>query len=215
LCPYIDARGGGVRACWDIIKSDIHSAFHQLFHLDARGLRKINTSLIVLIPKKDGADTLHDFRPISLIHSIVKLFTKVLALRLAPKLDEMVAQCQSAFIKNRCIQENFLYVQNTTQFFHKTRKLAILLKLDLAKAFDSVSWTYLLDMLRARGFGERWREWMAMLFASIGVLASFDQWSAVPIHPSQTWAPTGGPLVPFLVHSCDGTTSPHPRPRHG
>jgi hypothetical protein len=110
------------------MKFDIHAAFHQLFILDAHGLWKINTSLIVLIPKKDGADALHDYRPISLIHRIVKLFTKVLARRLAPRLDEMVSPCQSAFIKNRCIQENFIYVQNTTRFFHRTKKVGHLIE---------------------------------------------------------------------------------------
>jgi hypothetical protein len=92
--------------------------------------------------------------------------SKILASRLAPKLEELVDQCQSAFIKHRCIQENYLYVQCTTHFFHKTKKPAILLKLDLAKAFDSVSWQYLMDMLKARGFGDRWREWIAMILAS-------------------------------------------------
>jgi hypothetical protein len=49
--------GGFYRSCWDIIKSDVHAAFHQLFHLDARGPRKINSSLIVLIPKKGDPNT--------------------------------------------------------------------------------------------------------------------------------------------------------------
>jgi hypothetical protein len=97
--PWPDGFSGGFfKSCWEIIKFDIHAAFHQLiFHLDAHGLWKINTSLIVLIPKKDGADALHDYRPISLIHSIVNLFTKVLARCLAPKLEEIVSPCQSAF----------------------------------------------------------------------------------------------------------------------
>jgi hypothetical protein len=51
-------------------------------------------------------------------------------------------------------------------FFPQDKKAAILLKLDLAKAFDSVSWQYLLDMLMARGFGDHWREWIAMILAS-------------------------------------------------
>jgi hypothetical protein len=99
----------------------------------------VNPSLITLIPKKGDTETLSDFRPISLIHSLTKLFTKVLARRLGPKLDEMVAPCQTAFIKNRCIQENYLYVQNTARFLHRTKRPAVLLKLDLAKAFDIVS----------------------------------------------------------------------------
>ena len=107
--------------------------------MDRRGLARVNKAIIVLIPKKQGVETLQDFRPISLIHSLLKIFTKLLARRLAPKLKDLVDQCQSAFIKKRSIHENFLYVQNTARYLHKNKRPSILLKLDIAKAFDSIS----------------------------------------------------------------------------
>jgi hypothetical protein len=60
----------------------------------------LNTSLIALIPKQQGADALQDYRPISLINSVVKIFSKILASCLAPKLDNMIGPSQSAFVKN-------------------------------------------------------------------------------------------------------------------
>jgi hypothetical protein len=42
----------------------------------------------------------------------------------------------------------------------------LLVKLDIAKAFDSVSWVYLLDMLRARGFSQRWCDWIALILST-------------------------------------------------
>jgi hypothetical protein len=46
-----------------------------------------------------------------LVHSFAKLITKILAKRLVVRLDEMVSPSQSAFIKGRCIQDNFMLVQ--------------------------------------------------------------------------------------------------------
>ncbi|KAK1616134.1 hypothetical protein QYE76_021651 [Lolium multiflorum] len=89
-------------------------------------------------------------------------------------MDDLVSPCQSAFISGRSIQDNFLYVQNIAKHYHQTKTPALLLKLDIAKAFDTVSWTYILDMLHARGFPVRWRNWIALLFrtASSKVLIS-------------------------------------------
>lgn len=112
--------GGFYKTCWDTIKHDLLAALNQLFRMDSRGLDCINRAILVLIPKKLGADAIQDFRPISLLHSVIKIFSKILALRLAPKLNTLVDQCQSAFIKKRSIQENFL---NTARFFQLPRIL--------------------------------------------------------------------------------------------
>lgn len=41
----------------------------------------------------------------------------------------------------------------------------ILLKLDISKAFDTLSWLFLLELVQARGFGEPWRRWVAALLS--------------------------------------------------
>ena len=54
----------------------------KLFVGDTRGFAKMNKANIILIPKKADAEEIGDFRPISLIHNILKLFAKVLDKRL-------------------------------------------------------------------------------------------------------------------------------------
>jgi hypothetical protein len=49
------------------------------------------------------ASRIKDYRPITLIHTVGKLISKVLVNRLAPKLGELVHVSQSAFIKGRFI----------------------------------------------------------------------------------------------------------------
>jgi hypothetical protein len=97
---------------------------------------------------------IRDFRPISLVHSFAKLITKILANRLAARLNELVSPIQSAFIKGRFIQDNFMLVQQTARYLHRQKQARILLKLDITKAFDSVSWPFMLQVPRNLGFGQ-------------------------------------------------------------
>jgi len=111
----------------------------------------LNSANVVLIPKKEGAESIGDYRLISLIHGIAKLISKLLAARLQPYMNVIVSTNQSAFIKSRAIHDNFMYVRNIARGFHRSNIPALLFKLDIAKAFDTVRWDYLLDLMRRQG----------------------------------------------------------------
>jgi hypothetical protein len=70
-----------------------------MFSLNSQGFDRLNSANIILLPKKADAMRVTDFRPISLMHSIAKIFAKLLANKLALLLDSLVSKCQSAFIK--------------------------------------------------------------------------------------------------------------------
>ena len=97
--------GAFFKATWDIIKDDIVAAANNFHALRCSGLQMINSANIILLPKKDGAEEITDFRPISLIHSFIKIIAKALALRLAPHMNAIVSTNQSAFIKTRSIHD--------------------------------------------------------------------------------------------------------------
>ena len=84
-----------------------------------RNFETLNSAFITLLPKTEEANCAKDFRPISLVHSFAKLVTKLLANRLAGRLQQMVSPNQSAFIKGRFIQDNFMLVQQTARFLHQ------------------------------------------------------------------------------------------------
>ena len=158
--------GNFFKACWDLVKIDLLKALEQIFHLKGDTWNLLNTAHLVLIPKKDGAATAGDFRPLSLMHSIAKILCKILANRLGPELDSIVSHSQSAFIKKRCINDNFLFVRNVIKEAHVKRTPMLFMKLDIAKTFDSVHWDYLLEVLRAYGFGQKWRDLVSLILAT-------------------------------------------------
>jgi len=106
-------------------------------------------------------------RPISLMHSFSKLFAKCLATRLAPKPKDIVAMNQSALIKGRAIHDNFRTVQLACRWLHSRKFPAVLIKIDIAKAFDSVAWPFLLEILQHIGFSRRWTNWISILLSTV------------------------------------------------
>jgi mannosylglycoprotein endo-beta-mannosidase len=151
------------RCCWSVLRTDVIAALCAIWLGRDQDFDWLNEALITLLPKKEGTIDLKDFRPVSLVHSFARLLTKILARRLAPRMDELMDGNQTAFIRGRCIQDNFLLVQESAKRLHARREAAVLLKVDIAKAFDSLAWPFLLSVLRQRGFGTRWLRWITLL----------------------------------------------------
>jgi hypothetical protein len=90
----------------------------------------------------------------------------VLANQLVPRLEELIHVMQSAFMKGQYIQDNFRYVQTSAKLLHARSHSSLLLKVDISRAFDSVCWSFLLDVMTFVGFPAVWREWIAVLLSS-------------------------------------------------
>jgi hypothetical protein len=75
--------------------------------MDFRSFHHLNGALLTLVPKKPNPVSLSDYRPISLIHSFGKLFSKAAANRFAHHLPNLISTNQSAFIKGCLIHDNF------------------------------------------------------------------------------------------------------------
>ena len=59
------------------MKKDILVVFEEFFH-HCKFKKSLNATFIALIPKKNDASNIRDFRPISLVGSVYKILAKVL-----------------------------------------------------------------------------------------------------------------------------------------
>lgn len=159
---------------WEVIKPDIINLFNAFWSLDTRSLYLLNDALMVLLRKCPTPKKIGDYRPISLIHSVGKLLTKGLARRLAPRLHELVKNNQSAFVKGGSLYDNFRAVQLSARWSHGRNHPCVLLKVDIAKAFDSVSWEFLLELLRHAGFSLRWTDWILAILSTASTKVSIN-----------------------------------------
>ena len=92
-----------------------------------------------------------DFRPISLVGSLYKLLVKVLANRIKKVMGKVISEPQYAFVEGKQILNVVLIANEAVDSRLKSNQGGVLCKLDIEKAYDHVSWKFLLVVLRKNG----------------------------------------------------------------
>ncbi|XP_074314781.1 uncharacterized protein LOC141650580 [Silene latifolia] len=121
-------------------------------------LSQVNATVITLIPKNDRPTSVVHYRPISCCNVLYKVISKILCARLALVLPDIISKNQGAFVKGRSILENILICQDLVRMYNrKAASPRCMFKLDLQKAYDSIEWGFLEQMLVALNFPEKFR----------------------------------------------------------
>ncbi|KAM0880624.1 hypothetical protein ACQ4PT_033459 [Festuca glaucescens] len=77
-------------------------------------------------------------------------------------MEILVSKNQSTFIKGRHLHDNFVVVRQMARKINYMKEVGVLLKLDISRSFDSLSWSFLLEVLHKLGFPEPWLRWIAI-----------------------------------------------------
>nr|GEV36900.1 RNA-directed DNA polymerase, eukaryota, reverse transcriptase zinc-binding domain protein [Tanacetum cinerariifolium] len=132
-----------------------------------------------------------------LIGSLYKVVTKILALRLSSVIAGLISDVQTAFLPSRQILDGPFVINELLSWCKHKKQHAMIFKLDFAKAYDSVRWDFLDDVLQSFGLGFKWR------FLILGSLSS--RMASVLVNESPTaefqfhcGLKQGDPLAPYL-----------------
>ena len=148
---------------WCKLKILILRAFN-LFYEKGKLSVTLRQSIINCIPKGDKPrQYLKNWRPISLLTVLYKLLSSVLANRIKAVLDFLISRSQCGFIQGCYIGEATRLIYDVMNYTENKQIDGLLMLIDFEKAFDSISWNFLYNVLEYLGFGKAFIRWIRIL----------------------------------------------------
>ena len=111
-------NGQFMKKWWQILNEEFYALCND-FYIDNVNLEGINSSYIILIPKKANVESVNDYIPISLMNISLKLLTKILADKLQMVIIRLIQRNQYGFIKTITIHD---YLAWSFEYIHQCRQ---------------------------------------------------------------------------------------------
>ena len=149
-------------------KCDIVWTLTQVFRdIETHGVveeAKFHEGCICPIYKKKDPSNAANYRPITLLNTDYKIFTKALSLKLANAAPEIINKDQAGFIKGRSIFDQVKTTKLVTDYMEKTNRIGAIVALDQEKAYDRILHPYLWAILEKFGIPEQFIKTVQALY---------------------------------------------------
>ena len=186
------------KRCWHLIKENMYLAVQEFFQRSFLHW-PVNTTVVTLIPKKTNVTHAKDYRPIACCTVVYKIVSMILTQRMSKVINEVMNPTQSGFIPGRHIADNILLATELIKGYNrKHMSPRCLIKVDIKKAYDSVEWCFLEQMLYELGFPDQYIKWTMACVKSVSYSIMLNGMPAMPFQ-AKRGGETRGSTLSFLV----------------
>lgn len=158
--------------------------------------------LIICLPKGDKPrEFLKNWRPISLLNVSYKIGSSCIANRIKKVLPSLINEDQTGFVAGRYIGDNLRLIYDIIHYLNNNNKPGLLISIDFEKAFDSVSWKYMSNVLKQFGFKESISRWISAFYKDIKSSVTVNGMTSRQFNVGRGCR-QGDPISPYLFILC-------------
>ncbi|XP_075087887.1 uncharacterized protein LOC107829334 [Nicotiana tabacum] len=182
---------------WCIVKNEVYEAVQDLFTTGTL-YKAINCTTLTLVPKVPNPDTVKDYGPIASCTVLYKITAKVITSRLQKVMAYIILEARAGFIPGRKIADNIILAHELIKSYgRKHISLRCMIKVDLQKAYDSLEWIYLEQVMEGLRFLEKFIKWVMNCIKTVNYSIILNGESVAPFNAAKGLI-QGDPMSHFL-----------------
>jgi hypothetical protein len=189
-----------IKRYWDFFKYPLLKYANYAF-TTGRLTNSFRTADIKLIPKKGGdLKKIKNWRPISLLNCFYKCISRAFAERLKKYMNKLTPCAQKGYANGRYCQEVLIGVIDSIETCKNRNIKGALLSLDIQKAFDSLSHSYLQNVFKFFNFGPNISRWLTILSMNRAARIVINSDISTDIFELERGNAQGDTISPFLFN---------------
>jgi len=158
---------------WDTIENELLDIINVMY-LEVLLSETQKHGHIVCLPKIGSPANPKNYRRLTIFNTDYKIFTRIIADRLRTRMEEVLHHIQYCWRNDKSIYDAVATVRDIIGYAEDTQKPIFLLSIDFNDAFDKISHTFLLHILREYGISDTFCKYgISDTFCECGIRDTF------------------------------------------